>query len=98
MLFGVEPSPVTSLCITSVWARGAWVNVAFQAEAWHRDEVSPTIKIRKRQGIRGRCALIDSEDLQDQANYYKRSAFVLMKGYHCMFDIFFSIVIPLFLM
>ena len=39
MPFGVEPSPVRSLCNTSVWARGAFVNVAFQAEAWHRDEV-----------------------------------------------------------
>ena len=39
MSFGVETSPVTSLCNTSVWARGAWVNVAFQAEALHRDEV-----------------------------------------------------------
>ena len=37
--FGVEPSPVTSLCNTCVWVRGAWVNVAFQAEAWHHDEV-----------------------------------------------------------
>ena len=39
MPFGVETVPVTSLCSTSVWARGAWINVAFQAEALQRDEV-----------------------------------------------------------
>ena len=39
MSFGVERIPVTSLCNTSVWARGAWVNAAFQAEALHRNEV-----------------------------------------------------------
>ena len=39
MLFGIEIIHVTSLCNTSVWAQGAWVNAAFQAEALHCDEV-----------------------------------------------------------